>query len=119
MSKKTVNDIDGPVEGQKCIVRFTSVEADIYSAEVADHCYFDGYSIAERLMEGVPLKVTLTEDKMSIDVTGIPNNLNVSKYTKEAVEFALQYDVFGSDETMSDDDCAIVVYQNGVWEFNA
>lgn len=65
--------------------------------------YFDGYAFGDRVLEGVMFKATLLPNK-HLEVTIAPDSLdyfsdlNMGKWTKEALEFALTNDVFYADE---------------------
>lgn len=77
--------------------------------EAVDALYFDGYHIGERLLEGLPIKVTL-DDAGGLQCTADwPKGLEKAHWSARAAEFAAEYDCFSVDEHLLDDDGVIMV----------
>lgn len=71
----------------------------------ADALYFDGYSIGERRLEGLVIKVTMTTDGSDIDISASwPRSVSKSHWLPIAKEFALQNDVFSTTPALDNDD---------------
>jgi hypothetical protein len=71
----------------------------------ADALYFDGYSIGERQLEGLPIKVTLNAAGTDIEITANwPRGASKSHWAPIAKQFALQNDVFSTTPELDNDD---------------
>lgn len=105
------------------IVKYRDIETSEDAYDEVDCCYFDGYHIAERILEGVPIKITLSEDKSEIIATGdYYSGIDKAYYNKLAVESISQADVLQSSKAMDDDMCSILIkLDNGsyipYWEY--
>lgn len=69
-----------------------------------DALYFDGYSIAERLLEGLPIKITLTPEGNLDAHADWPKGIDGNHWRDIAIEFALYHDCFSTTPEMKDDD---------------
>ena len=80
-----------------------------------NHAYMDGYHFGDRLLEKVFFKFTVVKNQLKAEVA--PNcvdyfeSLNKSKWLKQAVKCAMDYDVFSS--TADGKDNSIVLYRQG------
>ena len=73
---------------------------------------FDGYQIADRLLEGLMFQITIQDDgtlKASVkkEDEGYFSQFNTSKFLKEAEDFAYDYDIF--EDPNSGEECWLVV----------
>ena len=104
------------------IIKFKAHAGDLEDGElqdfdVVDECYMDGYIIADRLMEDVPLKITLSNDKTQVIVTGFPDFINGDHYADYAAETAIHDDSLHSTSEMTDDFCVIQTKTAKGWAF--
>lgn len=70
-----------------------------YEVEETKEAWFDGYGVGERLLEGVKFICTVLDDgRLSVKVSERSQNymsdLNVDKWLKRALDYALDRDVF-------------------------
>ena len=73
--------------------------------------YFDGYSIGERQLEGLVIKVEMSKtipNDLYVSADW-PKGLNTGYWTAEAKKFALQNDVFSTTPELDNDDGFIEV----------
>ncbi len=86
------------------LMAYTNPYNEEETAEV-DALWFDGYLIGERLLEGLPIKVTLTKDGSDIKIQADwPKGIAVRYWSQEAKEFALQHDYFYTTEDLDNDE---------------
>ncbi len=71
----------------------------------ADALYFDGYSIGERQLEGLAIKVAMNADGTDIEISADwPQGVSKSHWLPIAKKFALQNDVFSTTSALDNDD---------------
>lgn len=73
-----------------------------------DALYFDGYHIAERLLEGLPIRISLDAGGNLVASADWPRGVDGAHWAREAVEFARDHDVFSTTPAMKDDDGVIL-----------
>ncbi len=69
-----------------------------------EELWFDGYSIAERQLEGLPIKVTIGSGGALEISADWPKGTDAKYWTKVACDFAQDQDVFSTTAEMNDDD---------------
>ena len=82
---------------------------DTDTFEEVSECFIDGYTLEDRLLEQVPLKITLTEDKSDIVISDYPDFFNASKSMDYHKKIVLEQTEFSSTAKLRDDNCAIRV----------
>lgn len=81
--------------------------------------YIDGYDIRDKLLEGIPILITIENDgslsaKFKHEDSDYVNNFNIEKLLKEAVEFAETSDIFfGLKDTTEENDDIMLVAEDG------
>lgn len=96
---------------------------NLHHMEHAEAGYIDGYLIAERQLEGLPIKITVSPDRQSLVVGFGPDGeamLKSSPYSQKKIgKMVLDrfvsggIDILSSTEAMDDDDIVIYDYDKG------
>jgi len=86
------------------LMAYAYPEDDLHTKEV-DALYFDGYHVSERLLEGLPIKVTLTDDKSDIIISAAwPMGVDTNYMAAGAKKFALFNDIFSTTPELDNND---------------
>jgi len=69
-----------------------------------DQLWIDGYDVGDRLLEGLPIKITLSDDKQSLQVTAEwPNGIDVGYWTEMTLSHIKDADCFSLTAELADD----------------
>lgn len=75
------------------------------ASETVDALYMDGYSFGDRLLEGVPFKLTIEGGVLKAEcIDKYDEGINWPYWEKKCIEFALQDDAFSTSPKLDDDD---------------
>ena len=86
------------------LMAFKYTDDGLHTKEV-DALYFDGYYVSERLLEDLPIQVTLTEDRSDILISADwPKGIDADHMAAGAKKFALFNDIFSTTPELDNDD---------------
>lgn len=89
-----------------------------YVGDSGDECeevpalWFDAYALQERIMEGLPVKITIVEGQVHAEADW-PGFIEAAHMNKLATEFAKNQDVFSATPELVDDDGFILEVPDG------
>jgi len=97
-------------------------DVDLEHVESAEAGWFDGYGVGDRQLEGVMIKVILSEDKKGLQLVfdGWPPQVRQQYYAKDLLEYAYKNDFFSSTEDGDDDMIMIIKREDETkpWRYN-